>query len=199
MGATPTARPATLDHDTTDADLLAAAAGGDPQGPAGRALGILVARYRRLVYSVPVRLGLSASDADDVFQNTFLALARHAGRIEAAVALPRWLTQTARRECWAVARARARHRGSSPEAIESLDPALPVPAALERAERRHAVETALGRLGGRCEHLLRALFLSGSVPDYTAVAAAVGMPVGSIGPTRARCLAKLLELLPAAI
>ena len=183
-----------LDRSDSDAELLGRVSRVDGRSGDGRALSLLVERYKRLVYSVPVRLGLAEADCDDVFQNTFVALARHAGSINDPKALPKWLMQTARRECWSVARARGRARGTP--AVELSDPSGPMPASLEAAERLHAVEEALAQLGGRCEKLIRALFVERTKPDYVAIGARLGIPVGSIGPTRARCLAKLLELLP---
>lgn len=75
------------------------------------------------------------------------------------------------------------------------DVSAPDDDALLRWERQHLIREALKRLGGRCETLLSELFLGKTEGSYDAVAERLGIPVGSIGPTRARCLKKLEELL----
>ena len=75
------------------------------------------------------------------------------------------------------------------------DPQSPSDEDIERWEEQHLVHRALGRLGGRCELLLRALFTEGNAPGYEEIARRLGMKVGSIGPTRARCFRKLEQIL----
>jgi RNA polymerase sigma factor (sigma-70 family) len=175
--------------DGEDAELLSAAARGD-----ARAMGALVDRYQRLVYAVPKRLGLPPEACEDVFQNVFVALIRHVGSIRDARTLPKWLITTANRESWSAARVRRRHRGVEPP--EALAGDVPPPAeGLEDLEIRQQIERALQALGGRCEKLLRAVMVAGDRPDYQRLGQELGMPVGSIGPTRARCLEKLQALM----
>jgi RNA polymerase sigma factor (sigma-70 family) len=168
------------------AETVAAAARGDE-----RAWRRLVHRYKRLVYSIPRGYRLGEEACEDVFQNVFVALVRELPKLSDARALPKWLITTTHRECW---RANRRARpGSLAMEVESeeLDPAQGAD-----WEARQRLEEGLSALGGRCEKLLRMLYLTPAQVPYERVGEVLGMPVGSIGPTRSRCLAKLAELLP---
>ena len=171
----------------SDPSLVGACLAGDE-----RAWEELVERYGRLVYAIPRRMGFSAADADDVFQAVFTLLLRHLPRLRDQTRLSSWLITTTRRECWRFGRKAPRHDGLD-EAI--ADDADPPQAEIERGEREQAVRQAMRRLDGRCRDLLVALFLAPAPPAYEALGAQLGMPVGSIGPTRARCLRKLEGLL----
>lgn len=153
---------------------------------------LLVDRYARLVYSIPRRQRLSDSDADDVFASVWATVFKNLDQLRDNTRLSAWLITTTHRESWRVARKRGTHR--------QLDDATPAPADLpqvqtELLERQHLVRTGLQQLGGRCEELLTALYLSPGEPSYDAIASRLGMPVGSIGPTRARCFQKLQTIL----
>lgn len=166
--------------------LLAACLSGDQ-----RAWESLVDRYGRLVFSVPRRYGLSPEACDDVFQSVFLIAFRELSSLRDGRSLTKWLITIAHHETgrWAARAARATGR-SLPE-IPDVAPGDLV----ERLERQQMVREALAELGGRCEELLIALFSGPERPDYAAVAARLKMPVGSLGPTRARCLEKMLRIL----
>ncbi len=157
----------------------------------------LVTRYRRLVYSIPRRYELSTQASDDVFQSVFAALLTNLHAVRDGQTLPKWLMTTTHRECWRVTRQARRsislpeHQGRSmtePDALPEHD--------LLRWEQQHRVHLGLERLGGSCEQLLRAIFLDrAGVSSYAEIARRLKMPVGSIGPTRARCLSKLAEIM----
>jgi RNA polymerase sigma factor (sigma-70 family) len=154
----------------------------------------LVARYQALVHSVIRAHRIPTADGEDLFQETFLRLHRHAHRIEDPRALTRWLMVTARNLCLDHLARRWR------EALEADPPDIPDPrpsldVALERLERAQEVREALGSLSERCQALLKALYYEREEPDYRRVADQLGMPVGSVGPTRGRCLERLLEAL----
>lgn len=154
----------------------------------------LVDRYGRLVYAIPRRMGLSATDADDVFQEVFAALVRSLGSVRDQARLSAWLITTTRRECWRRGRATARARES--ELTEAIEDGGSGPAEeVVRWEREQGVRQAMRRLDERCRELLTALFLDPATPSYDAIAARLGMRVGSIGPTRARCFKKLDAIL----
>ncbi|MFM9108937.1 MAG: RNA polymerase sigma factor [Chloroflexota bacterium] len=173
--------------DGTDAALLRACRDGN-QG----AWNSLVERYGRMVYSIPRRLGLSPEDADDVFQTVFSTLLKRLDQIEDPGSLPYWLMTTTRRESWRV----GKQHGRFTDLDESvLDESEPVGSAVEQYERDLTVRAAMERLDPRCRQLLTALFLDSSEQSYQAIAAEFGMPVGSIGPTRARCLRKVQGIL----
>jgi RNA polymerase sigma factor (sigma-70 family) len=152
----------------------------------------LVDRYSGLLWSIARSYGLSQADAGDVVQTTWLRLVERIDRIERPGSVGTWLAVTARRESLHAAR-RASARGAALD--EAVVPApgntAPEEIALAR-ERVGQVAEALAALPRRCQVLLR---LCAAAPSYAELATALGMPVGSIGPTRARCLEGLLERL----
>ena len=148
----------------------------------------LVERYGRLVYSIPHRMGLSAADADDVFQNVFLLLYRNLGSLRDQGRVSSWLITAAYRESWRTARLTGRYVNKE---IESASEAAPPEAEVTRLEREQQVRQALRRLDERCRDLLTALFLDPGEPSYGEIATRLQMPLGSVGPTRARCFRKL--------
>lgn len=137
--------------------------------------------------------------AEDVVQTTWLRLVHHAEVIQDPRAVLAWLIVTAKRESWRVVKD-ARRAAPMPEADEVDD----VPDTTMDGPETAALASAEGRvlwrhiesLSERCRSLLRVVAFSDR-PDYASVAQALGMPVGSIGPTRGRCLAKLRLLLDA--
>jgi RNA polymerase sigma factor (sigma-70 family) len=185
--------PGSQVHTDDIGGLVTAAADGDPA-----AWNTLVARFNGLVWSVARGYGLSPDDAEEVGQITWFRLADHIGRIKEPDRIAGWLAATTRNEAFKVLRA-ARRVGPvpDPDAVDDRSPELAVLAAEEdaqQAERLRLMWAAFQELPDRCRRLLRVL--SGSPPpSYAEVAVALEMPVGSIGPTRARCLGRLRELL----
>jgi RNA polymerase sigma factor (sigma-70 family) len=171
----------------TDPDLLRRSIDGDQ-----RAWAELVHKYRRLVYSVPLAGGLPPDGCDDVFQAVFLALVRNLTALKDGQALPKWLVTTATRESWRWAR-RARRNVALPEASDVT--AESTSELVERLELQDRVQRGLDELGGKCERLLRMLFVSTPTPSYQDISHQLDIPLGSIGPTRNRCLTKLLTTL----
>jgi RNA polymerase sigma factor (sigma-70 family) len=179
-------------------DLVAAADDGDDA-----AWTLLVERFGGLVWSVARGYGLGAADAADVFQVTWLRLTEHLGRIDHPERVGAWLATTARHEALRVLRTSARVVPTDDEStLETSDSGAfsPERAVLDAeqarldADRATQLWDALGEMSARCQRLLRVLMAS-PPPRYAEVAAALDMPVGSIGPTRARCLAHLRERL----
>jgi RNA polymerase sigma factor (sigma-70 family) len=155
----------------------------------------LVRRYERLVYAVARGYRLEPEDLADTFQEVFAALVRGLPRLRDARSLCRWLTSTTDRIALATALRRRRERAREAGPAEALEPALahvdPAGADLEAIEERMLVRLALGALAPRCRNLLEALYLRDPAPGYRELSRELGLPVGSIGPTRARCLEKL--------
>ena len=161
------------------------------------ALGQLVTELSPLLWQVARAAGLGASDAEDVVQTVWLRLVSHLDGIRSSGALTAWLVTTAKRESW---RVRAARRKQLP-VDESWLSDMPdhEPGSEERAiiaEERRRLWTALRQLPPRCQELLRIIAFVPR-PDYQAVADELGIPRGSVGPTRGRCLAKLRCLLGA--
>jgi len=174
------------------------------QGDAG-AWARLIDRYSRLVHAVPVRNGFSPVEVDDIGQEVFLALAQNLHAIDDPERLPAWLVTTARRISW---RAIQRHRLEQPldenidendderTAAKPLVSPLPTPEELISGwNRQEALQTAMGKLGTRCRELLTLIFLDPEEPSYDDIGEQLGMPKGSIGPTRNRCLQQMRTLL----
>ncbi|HYE14266.1 MAG TPA: sigma-70 family RNA polymerase sigma factor [Pyrinomonadaceae bacterium] len=180
----------------TDEKLLAACIAGEEA-----AWEALVRRYQRLIYAIPRRAGLDEDAAAEVFQEVFATLLESAASIERPDRLHAWLVTTARRKTWRIiTRSRAARLFSGDEEGEGEVYGLPDEAPLPddvllQLEEQHLVRAALGELEGRCNKLLTMLFYTPEPPPYSEIAAALGTTEGSIGPTRARCLKKLLDLL----
>jgi RNA polymerase sigma factor (sigma-70 family) len=177
----------------TDEELVLACRQGD-----AAAWEMLVNRYQRLVYSIPRRAGLGEDMAADVFQQVFATLVERLDQIEQPERIGAWLVTTARRESWRVGR---RERLSRPslddesETTELVDGSdLPDEVAL-RLEAQHTIRVAVEALDERCRVLIQMLFYRPDPPPYADIAARLGASEGSIGPTRARCLQKLRQLL----
>lgn len=133
--------------------------------------------------------------AEDVVQTTWLALLRGAERISDPQAVLQWLIVTTRREAWRVMRRDQRADPVEFDDADVLTPAAELPEARAvRDDRDRRLWRHVGQLPPRCRDLLRVVAFADR-PDYSVVAQALGMPVGSIGPTRGRCLAKLRQLL----
>jgi RNA polymerase sigma factor (sigma-70 family) len=175
------------------AGLLEAARAGEHD-----AVAQLVTELSPLLWQVARAAGLGLRDAEDVLQTTWMRLLDHLEDIQAPGALTAWLVTTTRREAW---RVRAVERKQVPSDTGWLDSVPdPAPGTEELAvthEQRRQLWAAFGRLSERCQELLRIVAFVPR-PDYDVVAAKLGMPRGSIGPTRGRCLAKLRELLSSA-
>jgi len=150
----------------------------------------LVERYQSLVWSIARSYRLSGDDASDVVQTTWLRLVEHLDRIRDPDAVGSWLATTARNECLAHIRRRGR-QGVSLDAVPEVADVGPSPGeGVIVRERDAELWAALHHISERCRQLLRIL-ASDPPPSYQEVGAALSMPVGSIGPTRARCLQKL--------
>ena len=161
----------------------------------------LADRYTNLLWSIARGLGLSHADAADAVQMTWLRLVERIDTVRQPEQLASWLATTMRRECLAVLRHNARVRVGAPEDLaEDLagvaDADSAMDDALVRQERDAALWRAVGKLGRACRALLRVL-MSDPPPSYAEVSRALDMPLGSIGPTRQRCLRQLREILRA--
>jgi len=155
----------------------------------------IVDRFAGYVQAIGRAHRLPDDVIDDVVQNTFAALARRIDSLVDDAVLPSWLQATATRECWRRSRRLRRDRsGGAEEAVERLNVSHDD---LERAEEHARLRIALGELGERCRDLLQALYLDAGEPSYEVIAMRLGIPIGSIGPQRRRCLDRLLQRLQA--
>lgn len=166
-------------------ELVLRARGGDEAAWAA-----LTERYSPMLWAIARAYGLSRVDAADVVQLTWLRLVEHIGALRRPARVGTWLAVTARREAARCLRERRGRFDDQP--LEALpDPAV-FDAVLAGRERLRAVMEAIGALPDLCRQMLRLLALS---PTYAEISAALDIPIGSIGPARARCLASLRKRL----
>lgn len=181
----------------SDEELLLACRGGDED-----AWEILIKRYQRLIYAIPRRAGLNEDLASEVFQEVFTTLFEKLGEIKQPERLQAWLVTTAKRKTWRLI-GREGNTAKSVRGMEEDNAELqrlpddaPLPdEILLRLEEQHRVRTVVEKLDERCRKLLAMLFYLSEPPSYAEIATAIGTTEGSIGPTRARCLQKLLKSL----
>jgi RNA polymerase sigma factor (sigma-70 family) len=186
----------------SDAELIASCR-------AGRAAGwsTLVRRYQRLVFTVPRRAGLDDAAAADVFQATFARLVQHLHRIADPSRVRAWLVTTAKRETLRVLEEQRRlqpmpavpgDEDGDHDPFATLPSPDPLPEALLADLQEHdRLRRAVDRLDPRTRRFVELAFLQDEPLPYQELAGQLGIPVGSIGPTRARALAKLRALLAA--
>jgi RNA polymerase sigma factor (sigma-70 family) len=155
------------------------------------ALDELVTLMSPVLWHVVRACGLDKEAAEDVVQNTWLALVKGANSVRDAQAITRWLCTAARREAWRVSKAATRTRPVEDEILDARMPLQTSPEAeVVTNDENSLLWAALGRLPEHCQKLLRIVAWEPR-PDYSSVAEGLQMPVGSIGPTRRRCLDKL--------
>lgn len=155
----------------------------------------LVGQYDRLIWAITREFKLVESDAGDVVQVTWLRLLEHIDRLNSPDRVGSWLAATARNECLRSLAARKRVvLGHDDEVIDGAATATEIDERLLADERAHMVREALSCLPWRWQQLLEML-MADPPRSYAEISAQLGLPVGSIGPTRMRCLARLRELL----
>lgn len=149
----------------------------------------IVERYAALVWSVCRRHGLNPADTDDVGGSVWLRLVENLGKLQVPAALPGWLATTTQRECLKLLRAKKRNIPvDDPELGDDVESGSEEGLLIE--ERRHALRLAFIDLPDRCKQLLTMLFEDPPTP-YAEISSTLDMPVGAIGPNRARCLDRL--------
>jgi RNA polymerase sigma factor (sigma-70 family) len=156
----------------------------------------LLDRYERLVFSVPRRYGLSREDAADITQLTFTILFQSIDTLSEDSTLGAWLTTVARRHTWRrLDRKRREEAGWYGNSSEQILLAETGTEDVERWVLTEWLNYGLFLVGKPCRDLLSALYLDPKQPSYAEVAARLGMAVGSVGPTRIRCLKRLRRVL----
>jgi RNA polymerase sigma factor (sigma-70 family) len=158
----------------------------------------LLDRYERLVFSVPRRYGLSREDAADITQLTFTILVQSMDTLPEDSRLGAWLVTVARRHTWRLLNRKRREEEAEEHGRSSEAPELLSNSGTEDLEHWELTEWlnhGLSVVDKTCRDLLSALYLEPEQPSYAEVAARLGMAVGSVGPTRIRCLKRLREML----
>jgi RNA polymerase sigma factor (sigma-70 family) len=151
----------------------------------------LVDRFKNLIYSIPLKSGLSADDAAEIFQSVCLSLLSELPRIRDPQALPAWLIQVTSRRCSQWQREQQQYLAADDEEMEThVDKkSRQLSAEQEReTELEQMLREALAGLSPQCRQLIEMLFYESPARPYEEVAAALGLAIGSIGFTRKRCL-----------
>ncbi len=181
-----------VDGGKSDSELIQACLGGD-----GQAWELLVRRYRRLVYSIPVRWGLPREDAMEIFQAVWLDCFQELHLLRDIDRLQAWLIRIAVRKCYRFSE--KRHLGPVALPITDVDDSAfaddPAKDWIRRLDQEQIVRTAVERLSPRCKEVIQALFFEDPLPSYAALASRLGLSANSIGFTRDRCLERLGQLL----
>jgi RNA polymerase sigma factor (sigma-70 family) len=172
----------------TDAALVRACLNGNEE-----AWSALIDRYKRLIYSIPIKYGLSTDQANDIFQDACVDLLAALPRLREPQALPKWLMQVAAHKCARV-KARDRQYAHGDPETETGDVADTQPTSdqiLCEVEREQSLRTACAALPVRCRSLVHMLFFESPTRPYKEIARELGIATGSVGFIRARCLQRL--------
>ncbi len=170
-----------------DTRLVRACLAGDEE-----AWSLLIDKYKALIYSIPVKYGLSRQEAADVFQATCTELLVRLPELREPRALPKWLMQVAHHESYRWKRQSQRTVSRDGEA-DLLEPATPAIAEslVQQTQEEQILREAMATLTPQCRRLVELLFFETPSRPYTEVAAELGLAVGSIGFTRQKCLERL--------
>lgn len=154
------------------------------------AWGVLIDRYKNLIYSIPVRLGLH-QEANDIFQAVCLDLLQELERLREPKALPKWLIQTCYHKCLAAQRRAERHVVMEPE-DSPAGREIEVPRdLLAEVEQEQSIRNAIAVLPERCRRMVQMLFYEDPPRSYDEVARELNLAKGSIGFIRGRCLERM--------
>ncbi len=170
----------------TDDQLIARCRRGD-----GRAWDTVVAQYERLIFSIALNNGCNNDDAADVTQITFTIFMQSLDRFGEDTNLKGWLGTVAKRHSWRYAKKRQREQPQEEADLSEMEVVGAAHNPFTKWEQLEWVTQGFAKLGERCRQLLEALYFDEREPAYSEVADKLGMKVGSIGPTRARCLEKM--------
>lgn len=177
-------------RDKSDPELIAACLDGN-----GEAWEALVQRYKRLIYSIPFKWGLSREDAMEIFQAVWMDCFQELRSLRDIDRLQAWLVRIAVRKCY---RFREKSRGQ-PESVPILetDDLTEDPSGewITRLNHEQMIRSAVDQLSPRCKQVIQALFFEEPFPTYAAIAGRLGLSANSIGFTRDRCLERLGKLL----
>lgn len=174
----------------SDPELVAMCLEGDV-----RAWETLMRRYRRLIFSIPIKFGFLEHDSSDVFQTVCLKLLEHLHEVKDDRKISNWLATTTTRQCLAMLAMRQREAGREAELAEPLDPAGTLEDIQLTAERYQQLRDAVEELPSRCRSLIEMLYLDFQQYNYEEIGLKLGMPEASVGPVRARCLDRLRRIL----
>jgi RNA polymerase sigma factor (sigma-70 family) len=177
---------------SSDSQLIGACLNGDE-----KAWQALVGRYKRLVYSVPLRWGLPPEDSVDIFQGVWFDCFRQLSSLRDVERLQPWLVRVAVRKCHRLSTDR-RSRVEDPiddSEMEDVSGIEDPTAFFSQLDRDQTIRTALDKLTRRCREVIYSLFFEDPRPSYQTIASRLGLSENSIGFTRERCLVSLKKIL----
>jgi RNA polymerase sigma factor (sigma-70 family) len=154
----------------------------------------LIDRYKNLIYSIPIRLGMQ-QEAGDIFQLVCIDLLSKLPQLREPRALPKWLMQTCYHECLRYRRTNGREDRLDPDSPEPQATDQPAEEALIQFQQEQTVWDAIFEMPVRCARMIRMLFFESPLRPYDDVARELGLATGSIGFIRNRCLARLRKSL----
>jgi RNA polymerase sigma factor (sigma-70 family) len=173
-----------------DPELVGLCLSGDAQ-----AWEALIVRYRRLIYSIPVKFNFPSADASDVFQAVCLKLIEHLHELKDETKVSAWLITTTTRQCIHLRSQKMKESSTDDDYEEPAASGVNVEEIQIQGQEQQTVRDAVEQLPERCRNLLELLYFSTKNPTYEEISDVMKMPVASIGPTRARCLEKLKTVL----
>ena len=154
----------------------------------------LIDKYKKLIYSIPVKWELPCEEANDIFQAVCVDLYTELRHLREAKALPKWLIQTTLHKCAKYRRHEARFTGEElSEDATSSHPATEV--ILEEVQQEQILRESILAVSGRCVEMIRMLFFETPARSYAEIAQELGLATGSIGFIRGRCLERLKKQL----
>jgi RNA polymerase sigma factor (sigma-70 family) len=173
----------------SDEELIARCLADDSE-----AWSVLIDRYKNLIYSIPIRLGMQ-QEAGDIFQLVCVDLLSKLPQLREPRALPKWLMQTCYHECLRYRRTSGREGSLDPDGPEPHSTEQPTEDVLIQFQREQTLRDAIFEMPMRCTRMIRMLFFESPVRPYEDVARELGVATGSIGFIRNRCLARLRKYL----
>jgi RNA polymerase sigma factor (sigma-70 family) len=160
-----------------------------------RAWNTLIDKYKRLIYSVPVKYGFSPDEAGDVFQNVCIDLFTNLSKLRKIESLRSWLITVATHKCFHTKKHKKQDVELDAMEQEVAEEIAAAPIVMQEVQEEQAVRDAILRLTPRCSELVRLLFYEQPPVPYTEVAQRLGLATGSIGFIRGRCLNRLQKIL----
>lgn len=162
------------------------------------AWGMLIEKYKALIYSIPFKYQLPPQDAADIFQSTCTELLSRLAELREPRALPKWLMQVAHHECyrWKRMQQRVVSRDAEPDLPEPEIPPI-AESIVQQTQEEQMLREAVSTLTPQCRRLVELLFFETPARPYSDVAKELGLAVGSIGFTRQKCMDRLRRQLDA--
>jgi len=177
-------------HNLSDERLVRSCRKGDEA-----AWSALIDRYKNLIFSIPIKFGLSREDAAEVFQAVCVELFAGLPKLREPKALPKWLMQTSYHQCLRWKKERLHFSENAILDQQEADPEKLPERMLYQLQREQMVREAVIELSPRCQHLVKMLFFRATPRPYEEVAKELGLAIGSIGFIRGRCLKQLRDRL----